>query len=880
MNKLFTKIATLALGATMAVGVGVAVASNAKEPTKVEAASSTYVKVSSLSAGKEVLIVSHCTSGTYDGQYYIVDATTAATSSGPKVIAVSLTNSQIVGDYDSHLFTVAASSTSWTFQTGTKYLRLGAPSNNNGARIDTTNQYRAWAYSNGVLSNPGSGTTRYFGTYNNTDWRTYNSSTATNYYGSGENVEFYEKFTPTTTYTVSFNSNGGSGSMSDVTDVYGSYSLPACTFTAPSGKAFAGWKANNTGDIIAVAGSYTVSADVTFYAQWADQRTLTYNSNGGTGTMTDANSPYGDGATVTVLANTFTAPEGKRFSHWNTAADDTGTNYAAGATFSIGANTVLYAIWEDKPTEVVINHSDVANSGTSYATRTWTSDAITGTTLSAINSGGYFQFQKTSGANACFIANTDAIPGPITKVEITKKGSSATTAFDAYFGTSQISSKPASGAVSQTASNNVWTWNVDEEDEYTYFYIANGADDTKYFDDVTITYKKVSLVDPTEITLDDSTAITMDTYGYGKRKLIATVEPYNANDKTVTWGTNNPAVVTILDGVLTPVGTGSTTVYACTANYDAEDPNPDLIKSVSVTVTQAEYKKATFTPTSGSAATQSDDYLSGGSVTVSGTWNSTVHAIQLSSNSNSATFTISGYEGMQVIGVDLVMSSNGGSGTGSLVVTAGSTDILEIATAPFSDETWNGAYDANPVNLYKDCTDYVVEENEDIVFSFGGTVNSLYVYSVSIRYLDYSLESWCEDFLSELTGGEDPICKGYGITDTTKLEEAWTDLGARYLVEVSDDVKYIIEGATADESGTAIERVAALYDWCVTHYSASICDRFIDRASNGSGLVTNNNTILPAVNSETSIAIIVVISIVSVSAIGGYFFLRKRKETN
>ena len=46
--------------------------------------------------------------------------------------------------------------------------------------------------------------------------------------------------TPPPTYTVSFDANGGTGTMADVTGVTSSYTLPACTFTAPSDKQFKG----------------------------------------------------------------------------------------------------------------------------------------------------------------------------------------------------------------------------------------------------------------------------------------------------------------------------------------------------------------------------------------------------------------------------------------------------------------------------------------------------------------------------------------------------------------------------------------------------------------------------------------------------------------
>ena len=73
--------------------------------------------------------------------------------------------------------------------------------------------------------------------------------------------------------------------------------------------------------------------------------TLTYNANGGTGTMTDPSSPYTDGSTVTVMSNGFTAPSGKIFDGWNTAANGSGVSYAPGATFTIMDNTTLYAQW-------------------------------------------------------------------------------------------------------------------------------------------------------------------------------------------------------------------------------------------------------------------------------------------------------------------------------------------------------------------------------------------------------------------------------------------------------------------------------------------------------------------------------------------------------
>ena len=71
--------------------------------------------------------------------------------------------------------------------------------------------------------------------------------------------------------TVSFNSNGGSGTMADVGDLYGDYALPACTFTAPAGKRFKCWAVGSkTGEQYEVGSNYFVIVDATMYAIWED----------------------------------------------------------------------------------------------------------------------------------------------------------------------------------------------------------------------------------------------------------------------------------------------------------------------------------------------------------------------------------------------------------------------------------------------------------------------------------------------------------------------------------------------------------------------------------------------------------------------------------
>ena len=71
-----------------------------------------------------------------------------------------------------------------------------------------------------------------------------------------------------TTYTVSFEANGGSGTMADVNNVSGDYTLPANKFTAPDGKKFKAWDVDGTEK--AVGDKITVTANITIKAVWEE----------------------------------------------------------------------------------------------------------------------------------------------------------------------------------------------------------------------------------------------------------------------------------------------------------------------------------------------------------------------------------------------------------------------------------------------------------------------------------------------------------------------------------------------------------------------------------------------------------------------------------
>ena len=179
------------------------------------------------------------------------------------------------------------------------------------------------------------------------------------------------KGTTSTTYTVSFDANGGTGTMANVTGVTGEYTLPANGFTAPSGKQFKAWSVG--GSEKAVGDKITVTANTTVTAVWEDIPVVTYtvsfDANGGTGTMTDVTGVSGE---YTLPANSFTAPDGKQFKAWSVG----GVEKAAGDKITVTANTTVTAVWE------AIEYNVTVTGGTaSVGTGTPITKATMGTTV-------------------------------------------------------------------------------------------------------------------------------------------------------------------------------------------------------------------------------------------------------------------------------------------------------------------------------------------------------------------------------------------------------------------------------------------------------------------------------------------------------------------
>ena len=158
------------------------------------------------------------------------------------------------------------------------------------------------------------------------------------------------------TSTISFNANGAASGTppADVTVMSISATVPGNTGAlVRTGFDFVGWNTNaqGTGENFLPGSIITPVVDTPLFAKWASvaSYTVTYSANGATSgvvapPVTGANSIFDLDNNSGELSRT-----GFTFAGWNTLANGTGTNYAAGSRFTPTANITLFAKWNALP---------------------------------------------------------------------------------------------------------------------------------------------------------------------------------------------------------------------------------------------------------------------------------------------------------------------------------------------------------------------------------------------------------------------------------------------------------------------------------------------------------------------------------------------------
>jgi uncharacterized repeat protein (TIGR02543 family) len=182
-------------------------------------------------------------------------------------------------------------------------------------------------------------------------WNTLVNGTGTHYaaggtYTANAAVNLHAQWTRNS-YTVYFNSQGGSPTPANQIVAYGSLvTNPGDPFRA--GFFCTGWYSAPTGGYQWDFNHYGMGAsDMTLYAQWTvSTYGVFYIGNGSTGGTVPGNQTKTYGVDLTLATNSGNLVKtGYTFTGWNTLANGTGTHYAAGGTYTANAEVTLYAEW-------------------------------------------------------------------------------------------------------------------------------------------------------------------------------------------------------------------------------------------------------------------------------------------------------------------------------------------------------------------------------------------------------------------------------------------------------------------------------------------------------------------------------------------------------
>jgi uncharacterized repeat protein (TIGR02543 family) len=187
--------------------------------------------------------------------------------------------------------------------------------------------------------------------YNFTGW---NDGTTTSNAGASVTINIDKVFVAqwsTITYSISYDANNGTGNTVSGSFIGGGVPYPiAINGFLRSGYRFTGWNtaANGSGTAYVVGSGYSTASDLVLYATWsANDYSVTYSGNGATSGTLPAVATFTTGQSFTVNSNAGNLVKtGYSFDGWNTAADGSGTNYAAAATtLTTTSNLTLYAKW-------------------------------------------------------------------------------------------------------------------------------------------------------------------------------------------------------------------------------------------------------------------------------------------------------------------------------------------------------------------------------------------------------------------------------------------------------------------------------------------------------------------------------------------------------
>lgn len=929
MNKLFTKIATLSVGLFMAIGVGVATGNKSAKVERAEASEEVAYTLDGSIPGTGNSYTGNNTA-TQSGVSWIINGNLTmnpwrigngkSASAGTRIVqSQGAVSSENISKIEINTSTVGITPSAITLKVGT--------SAGDGS---ITNTSTTWETPKKTIERPSGAdwTGRYF------EIGFTIPATASKYFCVNSIIFYYEQSGPVTTYTITYDSNGGSGTMEDT--VGANPAVATCTFTAPSGKMFDKWNTQADGNGTDYAVDATPKADLDLFAIWKDKPVgadytlftdaleegdyvIVYDGAAMKASVSSKRLEYDE---VTIVDDAITNPDASLVWHIEPSGDywtmyNESVSKYAGSTGSKNQAALL---------DSVSDNAKWSEEGTG----TGTFDFINLARSTGSDSGNKYLRKNGTFGFACYASGTGGEVSLYKKSEATGKNMKVQDnyhndgPFEATYGdTSEYKYLLGWDIDGDTALNSGCTWTVSDDsiidyysDGYTWLnWKPKNVGTTTVtcshdgFKDASTT---ITVVPGTLSSIVVSGSMTKTSYYVGESwnpaGLVATANYDSGYSAAVTdqvsWSYNPAAPALLVDSVV------------ATATYNAVSGNSS---AQAVSVTKTNPIQVLYTKASGASVDVYGYYvgfLDGtGPVIMDGEYGIVIYnkTADVSGYTEKETIlhvtgSISIYKGLYEIGsasisvasgtydapsAPVVYATAGGetadyasrlttvTGTPSLVSgsfddAAGTNDIklsFNIGLSSPIQVFYKKAAQTADATAFADIKAAVANSEEITIKGFTGWYDGFQVQMNGVVEAkeDYTAEDFAEDLLAQT----DAVCKDWeeGVNNHDAIEAIWSDLASddKY-PSLPADQKAILASAARNPSGTTVEQAMARYDFLTGKYKLS---NFI----NGRTPVGMNNYVTPITEGDNNTAIIVIVSIsaISVLSIAVLLTLKKRK---
>ena len=355
----------------------------------------------------------------------------------------------------------------------------------------------------------------------------------------------------------------------------------------------------------------------------------------------------------------------------------------------------------------------------------------------------------------------------------------------------------------------------------------------------------------TDFTIDASITV----YKTGTATIGVTYTPADASDKTLTWASDDTSVATVADGVVTGVAVGTCNVTAS-----------KLIGNVTVTrtceVTVLNNKAAHL-------GTSADPFDVNDAVNVAKgifTQTSNGTAIDLSGTYYNVQGIITKADTRTTTNLTFWIGDNANQ------ISAATGGLQIFKAAKVYGESLSDYYSENS------------EVSRDFVVGCTVKASGKLVYYNNVTpemnqggFVDYNSYIEARTFAEAFNTALEAVCDADGNTVAADLASAWSTQATAFTSLKAVEQAHLTNAtAKTTSSATAVELCAAKYDYILGKYGTSTLSNFMNRTVAASSANVGLRTIV--VDSNSALMIVVITAFVSVTFVGGYFFLRKKKE--